>query len=295
MANPKETGNNERLLLSTKISIPKMPSEFVSRPRLIERIDRGVKGPLTLVAAPAGFGKTNLLVEWAQKTEHPLAWLSIDPDDNDINRFFGYLVGALQTQEPHLGEDTLDIIHSSWGVGLDVGITILLNEIAALPKELVLVCDDFQELEDQGILQNINFILKHIPHNFHIVIASRVEPALDLPFLRAKGWLTELGLNDLRFSSDEVALFFRQAMQLNLTDETITALEKRTDGWVTALQMAAVSLRDQADPEKLVESLQGDAHYMVDFLAEEVLDRQPEEIRQFLLRSSILDSLNGSL
>ncbi|MCE5207450.1 MAG: LuxR C-terminal-related transcriptional regulator [Chloroflexi bacterium] len=285
----------EKPLLQTKITIPQIPPEFVYRSRLTERVNRGVMGPLTLLLAPAGYGKTNLLIEWTKQTNHPIAWLNIDYDDNDLNRFFRYLIGALQTLEPGLGEEAMDFIQSTRGSGLEVGLTLLINEISALPKEIILVLDDFHTLENSTILEGLSFLLRQLPHNMHLVIASRSEPALDLAFLRAKGRVIELEMEDLRFTVDEAALFFKNAMGQQLPPEIIRMLEKRTDGWITGLQMAAISLRHQTDPNTLLANLQGDAHFLVDFLAEEVLDRQPEDIRQFLLRTSILEILNGSL
>jgi len=284
-----------QLLLKTKISVPPLPGEFLHRPRLTDRINQGVNGPLTLIAAPAGFGKTNLLIEWTKKTSLPVAWLTVDSDDNDLSRFFRYLVGALQTLETGLGEEMLDLIQSSKGSGLEVGLTLLINELSALPKEPILVLDDFHVLEDPLVLKGIDFLLKHSPPNLHLVIASRSEPELDLAYLRAKGRVLELGADDLRFTNEEVVRYFQQAIGLEIPPETAKTLEERTDGWITSLQMAAISLKDQADPATLLANLQGKAHYLSDFLAEEVLDRQPGEIRQFLLRSSILEALTGSL
>ncbi|MGA7607931.1 MAG: hypothetical protein WCA79_18590, partial [Anaerolineales bacterium] len=284
-----------RLLLKTKISVPPLPGEFVHRPRLTDRINQGVNGPLTLLAAPAGFGKTNLLIEWTKETSLPVAWLTIDSDDNDLSRFFRYLVGALQTLEAGLGEEALDLIQSSKGGGLEVGLTLLINELSTLPKDLILVLDDFHVLEDPLILKGIDFLLKHSPPNLHLMIAGRSQPELDLAFLRAKGRMLELGADDLRFSSEEVIRYFQQVMGLELPPETVKTLEERTDGWITSLQMAAISLKDQGDPATLLANLQGKAHYLSDFLAEEVLDHQPGEIRQFLFRSSILETLTGPL
>ena len=250
---------------------------------------------LTLLAAPAGFGKTNLLIEWTKETSLPVAWLTIDSDDNDLSRFFLYLVGALQTLEAGLGEEALDLIQSSKGSGLEVGLTLLINELSTLPKDLILVLDDFHVLEDPLILKGIDFLLKHSPPNLHLMIASRSQPELDLAFLRAKGRMLELGADDLRFTSEEVIRYFQQVIGLELPPETVKTLEERTDGWITSLQMAAISLKDQGDPATLLANLQGKAHYLSDFLAEEVLDRQPGEIRQFLFRSSILETLTGPL
>jgi LuxR family maltose regulon positive regulatory protein len=254
-----------------------------------------VKGPLTLLAAPAGFGKTNLLIEWTKETTLPVAWLTIDGDDNDLSRFIRYVIGALQTLEPGLGEEALDLLESPKDDGWKIGLTLLINELSVLPKEGVLVLDDFHALENSKILQRIDFSLKHFPPNLHMIIASRSEPELDLAFLRAKGRVSELGADDLRFTGEEVVGYFKEAAGLELPLETVQALEERTDGWITSLQMAAISLKDQADPAILLANLQGRAHYLSEFLAEEVLDHQPGEVRQFLLRSSILETLSGPL
>lgn len=290
-----QLNNIERPLLKTKISIPQPSPEFVRRPRLTERIERGVAGALTLLAAPAGFGKTNLMIEWVAETALPVAWLDIDGDDNEPGRFFRYLVGALQTLEPQVGEEALDFILSNRANSLEIGLPQLINEIDALGNDLVLVLDNFQVLENSSIIHNIIFLLRHIPHNLHLVIASRSEPALDLALLRAKAQVMDVGADDLRFTGEEIVLFFKQTMGLQIPPATVAVLEKHTEGWVTALQMIALSLQNQTDPVALLDNLQGDVHYLVDYLAEEVLEHQPEEIRQFLLRSSILDTLNGPL
>jgi LuxR family maltose regulon positive regulatory protein len=282
-------------LLRTKISIPQIPLGSINRPRLTEQVHRGVEGPLTLLAAPAGFGKTLLLLEWAKETRLPVAWLTLDSDDNDLSRFFRYLIGALQTLEAGLGEEAKDYTQSSTGGGLEVGLTLLINELSTLSKEIALVLDDFQVLENPLALQGIGFLLQYLPPNLHLVIASRSEPELDLAFLRAKGRVVEVGANELRFTGEEVEGYFQQAVGLQLSPETIQALEERTDGWITSLQMAAISLKNQADPATLLANLQGNAYHLAGFLAEEILDRQPEDIRQFLLRSSILETLSGPL
>jgi len=267
----------------------------------MEQIDRGARGPVTLLCAPAGYGKTNQLIEWARNTESRVAWLTLDRADNDHDRVFRYLVGAFQTLEPHLGEEALDFIQSVKGSGdatssaVEIGLTLLINEISVLPKEIVLVVDDFQVLENPDKLQNAIFLLKNIPSNLHVIIASRSEPDLDLAYLRGKGRVADITADDLRFTGEEVGLFFEQVIGVKLPQETIQALEQRTDGWVTALQMAALSLRRHPDPSILLDNLKGNVRYLVDFLAEEVLDRQPEEIRQFLLKSSILETLTGPL
>jgi LuxR family maltose regulon positive regulatory protein len=279
-------------LLKTKISIPLLPAEFVHRHRLTERIGQGVNVPLTLISAPAGFGKTNLLIEWAAETKSPVAWLTIDDQDNNPSRFFSYLIGAIQAVNPGLGEEALDFIQSTKSRGLEMGVTLLLNEISVLRKNLILALDEFQILESATIIQNLNYLLKHCPHNLHLIIASRKEPAFDLASLRAKGRVVELGVDELRFTHEEIDLFLRKVTNQQFPPETINALEQNMDGWITGLQMAAISMRHRAN---LQFNLQGDSHYLVDFLAKEVLDRQSEEIRQFLLKSSVLDQFCGPL
>lgn len=285
----------EQPLLQTKLTIPQMPVEFVLRPHLTARINEGVKRSLTLIAVPVGFGKTHLLLEWATQSKLSVAWLNVDNEDNNPIRFFHYLIGSIQKIFPGIAEDALDFIQSSRTGSLQMGLTVLINEIAALPQEFVLVLDDFQNIEDTMILECVGFLLKHIPRNMHLIIASRTTPMLDLTALRAKGMVIELTHDDLRFSTDEVGQFCQQVMGLDLEPKTIQELSNKTDGWVTALQLAAVSMRSHKDPNKIFATLDGDSHYLVDLLAEEVLDQQPDEIRQFLLRSSVLDTLNGEL
>ena len=215
-----QESERELPILKTKISIPLFPPEFVRRPRLTERIAQGVKGALTLLSAPAGFGKTNLLAEWATQIAQPsIAWLTLDREDNDVARFFRYLTSALQEIAPGLGEEALDFTAQS--SKLEMGLTLLINEISALPNEIALTLDEFHVLEAPVILQSLYFLLKHRPRNLHLLIASRHEPALDLAFLRAKGQATELGAKELRFMGKEVALFFNQTMGLELLPETV--------------------------------------------------------------------------
>ena len=296
-----KVGVLEPPLLRTKVTRPPLPAEYVARPRLTEQIERAVRGPVTLISAPAGYGKTNLLIEWAQSTKCRVAWLTFDSADNFQDRMFRYVIVALQTLEPGLGEEALDFIQAIKGRGeythdaIEIGLAQLINEISVLPNELVLVVDDIQAIDDPIKLQSTSNFLKNMPSNLHVIIASRSEPALDLAYLRGKGRVTELGPDDLRFTGEEVGLFFEQAIGVKLSQETIQALQQRTDGWAVALQMAALSFRHHPDPSALLTELKGDVHYLITFLAEEVLDQQPEEIRQFLLKSSILETLTGPL
>lgn len=286
-------------LLRAKISVPHIPDKYVHRPRLTAKVHQGARGPLTLLAAPAGFGKTYLLMEWTNETCLPVTWLTFDYQDNDIKRFFCYFIGALQTQAPGLGEKALEFIQDSADSNLEVGLTLLINELFALSNEMALVLDDFQVLDNHLILQSVSFLLKYLPPNLHLLVASRSEPELDLAWLRAKGRVVELGADELRFTGDEIMDYYHQLNGLQIPPETIQILEERTGGWITALQLAAISLENQADPVAYLANLQGGliggVDYLASFLAEEVLYRQPEEIREFLLKSSILETLSGPL
>ncbi len=281
-------------LLRTKISIPPTRPGCIRRSRLTARIDAGVQGPLTLLSAPAGFGKTQLLAEWAAESTHPIAWLTLSPEDNDYVRFFRYLSRAFQKVEQRLSEAILDFLQTAESSRLEMA-TLLINEISAIPQDLILVLDDYHALEDPSIIAAFNFLLKNLPPNLHVVIASRSEPSLDLALLRARGQVTEVGADDLRLTHEEIGQFFNQTMRLHLPAEAIQTLEERTEGWVTGLQLAALSLRSPSDTSELLRGFHGDTRYLVDFLAHEVLDRQSEDVRQFLLRSSILDVLTGPL
>lgn len=282
------------MLLRTKISIPPIRPGFVQRPRLTARINEGVRGPLTLLSAPAGFGKTQLLAEWAAEGTHAIAWLTLGAEDNDYTRFFRYLSSAFQEVEPRLSDAILDYLQTTESSRLQMA-TLLINEVSAIPKHFVLVVDEYHVLENPSIITDLNFLLNNLPPNLHLIIASRSEQSLDLAMLRAKGQVTEIGANELRLTHEEVIEFCDQTMRLQLPPEAIRTLEERTEGWVVGLQLAALSLRNRADTSELLRGIQGDTHYLVDFLAQEVLNQQSEEVRRFLLRCSILDVLSGSL
>ena len=281
-------------LLRTKITVPLIRPGYVRRSRLTDRINQGVMGPLTLLSAPAGFGKTQLLAEWAAESTHPIAWLTLSPEDNDYDRFFRYLSRAFQEIEPRISEAILDYLRAAESSRLEIA-TLLINEVSAIPKDLVLVVDEYHALEHSAIITAFNFLVKNLPPNLHVVIASRGEPSLDLALLRAQGQVTEIGADDLRLTHEEIGQFFNQTMRLQLPPDALRALEERTEGWVIGLQLAALSLRNPSDLTDLLRGFQGDAYYLVDFLGQEVLNRQSEDVRQFLLRSSILNVLSGPL
>ena len=283
-------------LLATKLHIPPSRLNLVSRPRLIDQLNAGLSQKLTLISAPAGFGKSTLIRSWAEQNEsHQVAWLSLDQGDNDKNRFLSYFIAALQTIETSIGEGILAAFQSSGMSDDELVLTTLLNEIAEYSCKLILVLDDFHVIETQSINQALTFFLDHLPVNMHLVIATRVDPPLPLARLRARCQLTELRATDLRFTTSEAADFLIQVMDLKLNAEEIAALETRTEGWIAGLQMAAISMQGRADTASFIQAFTGSHQFILDYLIEEVLQSQPEGVRSFLLQTSILDRLSGPL
>jgi LuxR family maltose regulon positive regulatory protein len=288
-------------ILTTKLYIPPIRPEQVSRPHLIGRLNEGLHRKLTLISAPAGFGKTTLLSEWVAASGRPVAWLSLDESDNDLNRFLGYLIAALQTAEAQqgsvgpIGEGILRALQTPQPPPVEALLTTLINEIAAIPDRTVLVLDDYHVVEARSIHDALTFLLEHLPPQMHLIIATREDPPLPLAQLRARGQLTELRVINLRFSPAEATRFLNQVMDLTLSTEDIAALETRTEGWIAGLQLAAISLREQADATSFIKSFTGSHHFVLDYLVEEVLHQQPPSIQTFLLHTSILDRLCGPL
>jgi LuxR family maltose regulon positive regulatory protein len=299
-------------LLKTKLYIPSVRPGLVSRPRLIERLEESLRlgCKLTLISAPAGFGKTTLVSEWvhcgsADGTSTPLqvAWLSLDESDNDLTRFLTYLVAAVQaaaeqTAEVDVGKAALSALQSPQPPPTEAILTSLINEWAALPSPMVLVLDDYHLIEAQPVHDALTFLLRHMPspsRGLHLAIITRDDPPLPLARLRARSQLTELRVTDLRFARSEAAEFLNQAMDLDLSAEDIAVLERRTEGWIVGLQLAALSMRGREDVSDFIRAFAGDNRYIVDYLVQEVLQRQPERVRSFLLQTSILDRLCGPL
>ena len=282
-------------ILTTKLYIPSPRPKVVFRPRLIARLDEGLYHKLTLISAPAGFGKTTLISEWVARSERATAWLSLDEGDNDLARFLAYLVAALQTITAELGEGLLAGLQSPQPPHIESMLTILLNEIAATPGNFILVLDDYHAIDAQPVDQVLTFLLEHLPPQMHLVIVTREDPQLPLARLRARGQLTELRAADLRFTPAEAAEFLNQMMGLNLSAEDIAALETRTEGWIAGLQMAALSMQGRSDTASFIQAFTGSHRFVLDYLVEEVLQRQPERVRSFLLQTAVLDRLSGSL
>ncbi|HEU5103684.1 MAG TPA: AAA family ATPase, partial [Roseiflexaceae bacterium] len=307
-------------ILATKLYIPPPRPKVVLRPRLSERLNEGLQRKLTLISAPAGFGKTTLLSEWFQEAQsaerraqsdkpstNPLyalrsnaqalrvAWLSLDEGDNDPTRFLAYLVAALQTIAATIGAGVVGVLQSPQPPPTEAILTALLNDITTLPDKFVLVLDDYHLIDAKPIDTALTFLLEHLPPQMHLVIATREDPQLPLARLRARGYLTELRAADLRFTPEEAASFLKGVMGLNLSTEDIAALEERTEGWIAGLQLAAISMRGHQDATSFIQSFSGSHHFVLDYLLEEVLQRQSASVQTFLLHTSILDRLCGPL
>ena len=295
-SHPTQTSPVNPLLL-TKLCAPQVRSARVSRPRLLARLNQGVAGKLTLVSAPAGFGKTTLVSEWLRQLNRPFAWLSLDEGDNDPARFLAYLAAALQAVDRDWCRDIQEHLHSSQPPATTVLVTAFINQVAASALSFVLALDDYHLIGDQAVHDIISFLLDHIPPQMHLVIATRADPPLPLSRLRARGELTEIRADDLRFTGEETSAFLGKVMGLDLTAHQVGALESRTEGWVAGLQLAALSLQglQPGDVTGFIEAFAGSHRYVMDYLVEEVFNRQPPQIQEFLLHTAILDRLSGPL
>jgi len=284
-------------VLATKLFAPPHQPRLVLRLRLIEKLNEGLLSSrkLTLISAPAGFGKSTLASEWIANCGRPAAWLSLDENDNDASRFLIYLIGALQTISPNLGAGLLDTLQSPQIPPVDSILTALLNEITFIPDDFILVLDDYHLTDSKSVDDALTFLIEHLPPQMQIVITTREDPSLPIPRLRARNQLTEIRAADLRFTPSEATEFLNQVMNLDLSVEEVAALDKRTEGWIAGLQLAALSMKGQEDVHGFIQAFAGDHRYIVDYLVKEVLQRQPEVIRNFLVQTSILDRLNGPL
>jgi LuxR family transcriptional regulator, maltose regulon positive regulatory protein len=288
-------------LLETKLHVPRSRSQAVPRGRLLEQLDRGAGAALTLVSAPAGFGKSTLLTQWLQTHTQAsqggsaVAWVSLDTEDSDPLTFCRYMVASLRTVLPEVGAEELALLDAADPPPVRRLLTTVLNDIAAGAIEVVLVLDDYHVIESREVHDLVTFLLEHLPPQLRLVIAGRSDPAVPLARLRARGELVEVRAAELRFTSEETTSYLNGAMGLTLAPAEVAALEDRTEGWIAALQLAALSMRGREDVEDFVAGFTGDDRYVVDYLVEEVLQRQPATVRTFLLQTSVLDRLTGEL
>lgn len=284
-------------ILQTKLYVPPIRSELVHRPRLIERLDQSTRSghKLTLVSAPAGFGKSTLVANWIRKGHRPVAWLSLESSDNDPARFWSYVIAALQNVEPDIGQAALASLDAPQAPPVESMLTGLLNEIVATDADWVLVLDDLHLIAEPAIHDGLVFLADHLPPHMHLILATRADPPWPLARLRVRAEMTELRTEDLRFTPGEVTAFLNAVMGLELSARDIAALDTRTEGWIAGLQLAALSMRGRDDAAGFVQAFTGSHRFVLDYLMEEVLDRQPDRIREFLLKTSILERLTGPL
>ena len=288
-------------LLSTKLHIPASHSILVPRPDLIDLLNHGSHSKLTLISAPTGYGKTTLLCQWLSTCSFPIAWLTVDNADNDPARFLSYLIAALQRIEPDLGRGAFDVLQTSGVVSagtrspIELALTLLLNDLTSGSRPLILVLDDYHLIENTRIHHLVTYLLDNQPEQLHLVIATRVDPPLPVSRLRAQAQLVEVRVDDLCFTSDESFLFYNDVMGLSLSTEQVAVLERRTEGWIAGLQLAALSMREHEDIIGFIEAFTGSNRFILDYLTEEVFNRQTSEVRAFLLKTAILDHLNAPL
>lgn len=282
-------------VLSTKLFIPPPRPKTVLRPRLIEGINEGLHRKLTLICAPAGFGKTTLVSEWSAGCGRPIAWVSLDSSDNDPLRFIRCFISALQTIIPHIGRGITGILDSPSPPPVETILSALVNELAVIDKKTILVMDDYHLIESHEVDQILAFLIEHLPPKVHLVITTREDPNLPVARMRARDQVTELRASDLSFNLSEAGEFLNDVMKLNLKQEDIASLENRTEGWITGLQLAAISLRGQKEPGEFIRGFSGSHHFVLDYLIEEVIKQQESHIQSFLLCTSILERMCGPL
>jgi LuxR family maltose regulon positive regulatory protein len=296
--------------MATKLFIPPPGRYLVERPRLLEKLGECLRPGcrLTLVCAPAGFGKTTLVSAWVttlkssdQQSPPRVAWLSLDGRDNDPVIFWSYVIASLQAQQEGIGKQSLSLLQTAQSPDLEGNLASLLNDLAGIPEVFILVLDDYHSVRNPAIHRSLSFFIEHVPAQFHVILASRTDPPLPLALLRGRGQMLDIRLNDLRFSNEDADSFLNTGMGLNLEAQAVNTLNGKTEGWAAGLQMAALSLQEIASAqdrqrvEDFIASFSGNNRYILDYLIEEILSRQPIEIQSFLLKTSILDRLCGPL
>jgi LuxR family maltose regulon positive regulatory protein len=288
-------GYQRDLLLTTKHAIPPQRTHTMARPHLHDRLNQGLDRKLTLVAAPAGYGKTSLLSAWAQHQTSTLAWLTLDPADNDLKHFWTYVIAALDALRPGLGAHALDLLWDMPAAPIEEVLTALLNAMADLSDRLIVVLDNYHTITTPAIHQALTFLLDYLPSQLHIVLAGRTTPPLPIARLRARAELSELGAADLCVTQDEATVLLQQIMGLDLTARDIGAITARTEGWITGLHLAGLARQQELDRPAGSVTVRGSDRYLFDYLIEEVLKQQTEPVQTFLLQTALLDRLNGDL
>ncbi|HET8854001.1 MAG TPA: LuxR family transcriptional regulator, partial [Ktedonobacteraceae bacterium] len=283
------------LLVETRLHHPRLPSTLVTRGRLLQALDTVLEHRLTLLSASAGSGKTTLLSAWAAASSHHVAWLSLDELDNDSTRFWASVIAALRTCLPQIAEVALAMLYSPQSPPLSTILTLLLNEVTACSSELILILDDYHVIEDQAIHDSLIFFLEHLPANLRLVLSSHVDPGLPLSRWRMRGHMAEIRDTDLCFTKEEATSFLTQAMGLSLSEEEVVMLERRTEGWIAGLQLAALAMRKREDLSAFIKTFAGSHRYLLDYVLEEILQRQSISIQHFLLQTAVLSRMNAAL
>jgi LuxR family maltose regulon positive regulatory protein len=282
-------------LLQTKLFVPLARPDLVPRPHLLNKLNGGLSGKLTLISAPAGYGKTTLLSDWIDQSDIPFCWLALEENDNDVVRFLTYFTAALQTIEAGIGEQIVSLLHSPQEVPYETILIPLLNQVAQTGNHFALVLDDYHLIEGKDIQDALAFWLEHQPPTMHLVIASRSDPPLPLAKMRARREMMEVREADLRFSLDEADKLLNQVQNLNLSARDLQALTDRTEGWIVGLQMASFALMGNEDTSDYIQRFTGSHEYVADYLKDEVMNQLSDRVREFLLKTSILDRLTGRL
>jgi LuxR family maltose regulon positive regulatory protein len=261
----------------------------------MRRLDEGINGKMTLISAPAGYGKTTLVSAWAAECKWPVAWLSLDDGDNDPVIFWTYLISAIQTMQGEIGIQAINLLQAALSPNLVGVLASLVNDLVMLPTPFILVLDDYHLIRVTEIHKSLSNFIEHMPPQFHLLILSRTDPPIPLALLRSRGQLLEVRLADLRFSNEEASTFLNDEMKLTLPDTAIEALNGKTEGWAAGLQLAALSMQGRQDNSGFIQTFSGSNSYILDYLTDEILDRQPEEVRRFLLRTAVLERLSAPL
>jgi LuxR family maltose regulon positive regulatory protein len=282
-------------ILTTKTFIPTPRPSFVLRRRLLEQLDKALSRSLILISAPAGYGKTTLLSIWVKENDVPCVWISLDAEDNDLSLFLNYLITALQNIAPQAGQVSLSLLQSPQFASTESILTTLINELSAIPNDIVFVFDDYHLIDNQKVHTALIYLLDHLPLQVHLIISSRSDPPLQLSRLRARDQLVEIRQSDLRMTPDEANAFLNQSMGLDISMQQVDALELRTEGWVAGLQFAALSMRSKEDIDAFIREFSGSHRFVIDYLADEVLTQLPEDLRAFMHQTAIFDRFTAPL
>ncbi len=282
-------------LLKTKLYRPLARPELVSRPQLARRFDEGTNGKLTVVSAPAGYGKTTSVSAWAAECQYPVAWLSLDDGDNDPVIFWTYIISAIQTKQQEIGTQAIILLQAALSPGLEGVLASLVNDLVMLTTPFILILDDYHLIRKAEIHKSLASFIEHLPPQFHLLLLSRTDPPLPLALLRSRGQLLEMRLADLRFSNEEAIAYLNEGMKLALPRPAIETLNGKTEGWAAGLQLAALSMQGRQDSSDFIQAFSGSDRYILDYLTDEILNHQPEQVRTFLLQTAVLERLSAPL